>query len=241
MWGEKKVKKNKKKGKWWEKRDGGIGASEREYWYWLPNGGGGERLDEIGMEEKGWASTDTTKRESKKENELGRVSFNSTRRISFGWDEIQYNTIRYNTIQYQVFFTYTTQILSRTHGLVCFALPSRFHSSLPFLYNFSNQWAQCLRPCPFSPYFQIDPNYNNTCFFSFFFSLVWNGVSLGSRHYFFKLVVFNSDQSSHPSNKLKEIVEGTWVNSFFFGWIYYFLGKGWCSKLKKIKSSIFLD
>ena len=29
--GEKKVKKNKKKGKWWEKRDGGIGASEREY------------------------------------------------------------------------------------------------------------------------------------------------------------------------------------------------------------------
>lgn len=108
-------------------KEGGIGASN-----WLPNGGGGERLDEIGMEEKGWASTDTTKRESKKENELGRVSFNSTRRISFGWDEIQYNTIRYDTIQYQVFFTYTTQILSRTHGLVWFALLCPLVFTLPF-------------------------------------------------------------------------------------------------------------
>ena len=110
-------------------KEGGIGASN-----WLPNGGGGERLDEIGMEEKGWASTDTTKRESKKENELGRVSFNSTRRISFGWDDTS-------------LFTHTTQ-KSGWGVSGCFAqLTSRFHSSLPFLYLF----LQPMGPKPTSP------------------------------------------------------------------------------------------
>ena len=69
-----------------------------------------------------------------KENELGRVSFNSTQRISFGWDDTS-------------LFTHTTQ-KSGWGVSGCFAqLTSRFHSSLPFLYLF----LQPMGPKPTSP------------------------------------------------------------------------------------------